>query len=51
MVFIVLLANNQRLLGDYKNSKSFNIIAWGSVGLIALMSTVWLTMQVIGMLK
>ncbi len=51
MVFIVLLANNKRLLGEYKNSKAFNIIAWGSVGLIAVMSTVWLTLQVIGILK
>ncbi len=51
MVFIVLLANNKRLLGDYSNSKSFNFIAWSSVGLIATMSTVWLTLQVIGMLK
>ncbi len=51
MVFIVLLANNKRLLGDYSNSKPFNIIAWGSVGLIAIMSAVWLGLQVMGMLK
>lgn len=48
MIFIVLLANNKRLMSNYKNSHSFNIIAWGSVGLITLMSILYF---VIGLLS
>lgn len=48
MVFIVLLANNGRLMGEYKNSKAFNIIAWGSVGLITVMSIAYFAIGLFG---
>ena len=48
MVFIVLLANNKRLLGAYTNSKILNSIAWGSVGLITVMSIIYLILLVAG---
>jgi NRAMP (natural resistance-associated macrophage protein)-like metal ion transporter len=41
LVFILLLANNRRLMGDYANSKPFNFIAWISVVFIVLMSLVY----------
>jgi Mn2+/Fe2+ NRAMP family transporter len=44
MVFIVLLASNGRLMGEYKNSRTNNIIAWGSVALISLMSVLYFTL-------
>jgi len=48
MVFIALLSNNRRLMGEYKNSNAFNMIAWGSVGLISLMSVLYFVMMGMG---
>ncbi|HEY3415949.1 MAG TPA: Nramp family divalent metal transporter [Armatimonadota bacterium] len=48
MIFIVLLANNTRLMGEYKNSRTYNIIAWGSVGLIAVMSLAYFAIGFFG---
>ncbi len=35
LVFILLLANNPRLMGDLKNTRLSNILGWGSIILIA----------------
>jgi Mn2+/Fe2+ NRAMP family transporter len=48
MVFIVLLASNRRLLGDYANSRLFNVVSWGSVGLISLMSLLYFGFMLFG---
>ncbi|MHB9133194.1 MAG: Nramp family divalent metal transporter [Armatimonadota bacterium] len=49
LVFIVLLASNRRLMNDYANSRTFNIIAWGSVGLITLMTVAYFVIKGIGL--
>jgi len=48
MVFMLLLVNNRRLMGDYTNSRTFNIIAWGTVMLVTLMTLVWFAMLIFG---
>lgn len=48
MVFIVLLSSKARLMGDYKNSRTFNIIAWASVGLIVCMSVLYFILTFVG---
>ena len=48
IVFIVLLASNPRIMGEYRNSKTFNFIAWGSAGLISAMSIAYFIISAIG---
>lgn len=51
MVFVVSLANNKRILGEgYTNSRAMNIIAWGSVALITVMSVIYLVLMIRGVL-
>jgi len=45
MVFMLLLCNNKRLMGAYTNSRVFNIIAWGTVGLVTVMTILWFILQ------
>ncbi len=47
LVFMLLLINNRRLMGEYTNSKPFNIIAWGTVGLVTLMTLAYFFMMTI----
>jgi Mn2+/Fe2+ NRAMP family transporter len=37
LVFIILLANNRRLMGRHVNKLGFNIIAWATVVVIAVL--------------
>lgn len=48
MVFMLLLVNNKRLMGEYTNSRTFNIIAWGTVVLVTLMTLAWFGMLIFG---
>ncbi|HEX2949560.1 MAG TPA: divalent metal cation transporter [Armatimonadota bacterium] len=48
LVFIVLLSNNHRLMGDYTNSKVFNVIAWGTVILVTAMTLILFILQILG---
>jgi len=48
MVFMLLLVNNRRLMGDYTNSRTFNVIAWGTVGLVTAMTIAWFGMLIFG---
>lgn len=42
LVFMLLLINDKRLMGDYRNSKFFNIVAWATV-IITVALTLGLT--------
>jgi len=45
LVFMLLLINDKHLMGEYRNSKFFNIVAWGTtVILIALTAALLVTM-------
>ena len=48
MVFMLLLVNNKRLMGEYTNSRTFNAIAWGTVILVMLMTLAWFGMLIFG---
>ncbi|MCX5665711.1 MAG: divalent metal cation transporter, partial [Candidatus Omnitrophica bacterium] len=34
LIFMLLLINDKRLMGQYRNSKFFNIIAWATVVIV-----------------
>jgi NRAMP (natural resistance-associated macrophage protein)-like metal ion transporter len=45
LVLMLLLINNEKLMGKYRNNLAFNVIAWGTVvvvGVLTLISTVQL---------
>jgi Mn2+/Fe2+ NRAMP family transporter len=48
LVFILLLANNQRLMGRLKNSTVNNIIGWGTFALITVAVLIMLGSQLLG---
>lgn len=38
LFFMMKLVNSKKLMGNYVNSKKYNILSWGCVGLLAIMS-------------
>ena len=45
LIFMLLLINDKRLMGKYRNSKFFNIIAWSTV-VIVIALTLALTITI-----
>lgn len=45
LVYAISLVNNKSLMGDYVNPKIYNIISWGTVGVV-LMLTIFFLMTV-----
>ncbi|MFL5755730.1 MAG: NRAMP family divalent metal transporter, partial [Chloroflexota bacterium] len=48
LVFMVLLVNDGRLLGKYRNRRAANVLAWGAVGLVVVLDTVLLVSSALG---
>jgi len=48
LVCMILLINNKKIMGDYTNNHLQNIIGWGAVGILTILSLVLLIMPVIG---
>jgi len=45
LIFMLLLVNRKELMGEYRNSRVANVIAWGTsiVIMILTMAMVWTT--------
>ena len=47
LIFMLILVNDKRLMGDYTNGPAFNIVAWATVAVMILLTslmtieTVW----------
>jgi NRAMP (natural resistance-associated macrophage protein)-like metal ion transporter len=48
LVPILLFVNNKKLMGEYVNSRAYNIFCWAFIVLITLMSAAWLVLQFVG---
>ncbi len=48
LVSMILLINNKKIMGRYTNKPFQNIIGWGAVGIIAVLSVLLLIMPVLG---
>lgn len=48
LVFIVLLVNDERLLGRHRNGRIANVLAWGAVGLVVLLDAILLGVTALG---
>jgi len=44
LVFMLLLVNNKGLMGEYVNSRLFNVIAWSTTGIMTALSIAWFWM-------
>jgi NRAMP (natural resistance-associated macrophage protein)-like metal ion transporter len=41
LIFMLLLVNNKDLMGEYVNSKPYNVIAWGTTGVMTVLSSLY----------
>ena len=41
LIFMLLLINKRELMGNYTNSRFFNIVAWTTTGVIILLTVFW----------
>jgi Mn2+/Fe2+ NRAMP family transporter len=48
LIFMVLLVNDERLMGRHRNGRLGNVVAWVSVGLVVLLDVVLLTVTALG---
>jgi Mn2+/Fe2+ NRAMP family transporter len=48
LVSMILLINNKKIMGNYTNKPVQNIIGWGAVGILVVLSTALLILPVIG---
>ena len=49
LVFMVLLVNDKRLMGDHRNGRIANVVAWSAVGLIIVLDSVLLLVAALGL--
>ncbi len=50
LVFMVVLVNDKRLMGDHRNGRIGNVLAWGAVGLVIALDAVLLAVTAAGAL-
>ncbi len=50
LVFMVVLVNDKRLMGDHRNGRTANVLAWGAVGLVVVLDAVLLAVSAAGAL-
>jgi Mn2+/Fe2+ NRAMP family transporter len=48
LVFMVLLVNDERLMGRHRNGRMGNVLAWSAVGLVVVLDAVLLAVTVLG---
>ena len=49
LVFMVLLVNDARLMGRYRNGRVANVLAWGAVALVVILDAVLLGVSGLGL--
>ncbi|MDP2914249.1 MAG: Nramp family divalent metal transporter [Candidatus Aminicenantes bacterium] len=42
LVFMLLLINDKKLMGGYASKRAYNVVSWGTVGLLVALSVVYL---------
>jgi Mn2+/Fe2+ NRAMP family transporter len=41
LIFMLLLVNKKDLMGEYVNSRLYNVIAWGLTVMMTVLSVLW----------
>ncbi|WP_128567277.1 Nramp family divalent metal transporter [Methanocella paludicola] len=47
LVFMLLLINNKKLMGEYTNSKLFNVLAWGTTIIMSILTVLLVVTSII----
>jgi Mn2+/Fe2+ NRAMP family transporter len=42
LIYMLLLVNNRELMGEYVNSRTFNVIAWATTGVMIVLTVAWI---------
>ena len=50
LVFMVLLANDRRLMGDHRNGRIGNVLAWSAIALVIVLDVVLLGVAALGLI-
>jgi Mn2+/Fe2+ NRAMP family transporter len=48
LIFMVLLVNDERLMGRHRNGRLLNIVAWGAVGIVVVLDAILLGVAALG---
>jgi Mn2+/Fe2+ NRAMP family transporter len=48
LIFMVLLANDPRLMGDHRNGRIGNVLAWSAIGVVIALDVILLGVAVLG---
>jgi Mn2+/Fe2+ NRAMP family transporter len=48
LIFMVLLANDRRLMGDHRNGRIGNVLAWSAIGLVIVLDVILLGVTALG---
>ncbi|HHY45971.1 MAG TPA: Nramp family divalent metal transporter [Firmicutes bacterium] len=46
LIFMLKLSNNRRVMGEYVNSRTFNIVAWSTAAVVILLTAILLVLTV-----
>jgi Mn2+/Fe2+ NRAMP family transporter len=49
LVFMVLLVNDRRLMGEHRNGRLGNALAWSAVGIVVVLDAVLLGVTALGL--
>ena len=49
LIFMVLLVNDRRLMGDRRNGRVANVLAWSAVGVVVALDVVLLGVTALGL--
>lgn len=47
LIFMLLLVNNRRIMGEYVNSRFYNVIVWFTIGALILLSVILLVVSLL----
>jgi Mn2+/Fe2+ NRAMP family transporter len=50
LIFMVLLANDRRLMGEHRNGRIGNVLAWSAIGLVIALDAILLGVAALGAL-
>ena len=48
LVFMLVLINKKELMGEYTNTRLFNVIAWSTTVIVVALSLAWMYASVTG---
>jgi Mn2+/Fe2+ NRAMP family transporter len=47
LIFALSLVNNKRIMGDYTNSRGYNYVSWGTIGVLVVLTTTLVILTVV----